>query len=96
MSDMVQKSKHFCLKEKNRFRVIGDEGLFIHQQSAEIVAVNGVGAFLAESLKQPTSVETLVQLLQQQYDVTASEAEKDICEFLEQLLEAGLVQEGGS
>jgi hypothetical protein len=77
-----------------RFRVVGDEGVVVRQESAEVIAVNGVGASLL-SLLDGRNVAGVVDGLLAEYDVERESLRRDVERFLLELREAGVVEPAG-
>lgn len=75
---------------------IADEFIAVPVGS-EIVAFNGIvalsepAAYLLKQMKEPKSLEELVVLITEEYDVDKYTAEKDVKDIVEKLLEMGLV-----
>lgn len=75
---------------------IADEFIAVPVGS-EIVAFNGIvalsepAAYLLKQMKEPRSLEELVVLITEEYDVDKYTAEKDVKDIVEKLLEMGLV-----
>lgn len=63
----------------------------------EVLSFNGVvvlsepTVYLLRKLKEPKSVEDLVDLLIEEYDVDRSDAEKDVNNIVKELLSMGLI-----
>lgn len=52
---------------------------------SQMAVLNEVGSFLWELLQEEQTVDTMLQALTGEYEVTREEAEADICEFLDHL-----------
>lgn len=59
------------------------------------VQLNETAAFLWKQLASPRSVEDLTAALLEEFDVSKEEAEKDVTEFLEQLIRENMVSSDG-
>lgn len=55
------------------------------------VQLNETAAFLWKQLETPKNVEELTAALLEEFDVSQDEAEKDVAEFLEQLIQENMV-----
>ena len=55
--------------------------------------LNGPGAFLWENLEKETTEDNLIRKLLSEYDVDETVAKNDVSAFLENLREAGLLDE---
>jgi len=76
-----------------RYRIIGDEAVVVRQQAAEVVVLNEVAARILQLLDAHTGTDVLLQKLQQEFDVEPEQLQKDVQAFLQQLLEAGIIEE---
>ncbi len=79
-------------------RVIGDETVLVpirrHAANLESVFVtNEVGKAIWDSLVSPQTIERIVEGIVETFDVTAKEARDDAIGFLNQLVEARLIEE---
>lgn len=88
-----------CLtKDKNLVtRTIGGETLIVPIRSGVadlecIYALNEVGSRVWELLNEHTPVQTILEAICSEYDVTPDEAARDISELLSSLQAAGLVR----
>ena len=59
------------------------------------VQLNETAAFLWKQLETPKSAEDLTTALLEEFDVSQDEAEKDVTEFLEQLIQENMVSIDG-
>lgn len=59
------------------------------------VQLNETAAFLWKQLETPKSAEDLTAALLEEFDVSQDEAEKDVAEFLEQLIQENMVSIDG-
>ena len=63
----------------------------------EVLSFNGVvvlsepTAYLLRELKEPKSIEDLIALLIEEYDIDKSDAEKDVNNIVRELLRIGLI-----
>ena len=76
-----------------RFRVVGDEGVIVRQDSAEVVAVNEVGASVLALLDSKRTIGDVLEQLFQEYDVDPESLRTDVMRFIDELSSAGLVEE---
>ena len=56
-----------------------------------IITLNDTGAYLWQQLQQERSETELVQLLLEEYDVTAERAQEDVAAFIDDLKKADLL-----
>jgi hypothetical protein len=76
-----------------RFRVVGDEGVLVRQEAAEVIAVNEVGASVLALLDSGRSVGKILDALLEQYEVDRASLSSDVFRFLAELREAGVLEE---
>ena len=76
-----------------RFRVMGDEGVFVLQEAGEVLVVNAVGAFIVEQLQAERSVEEIVIAITDRYAVDQDRARADAKSLLDALLGAGAIRQ---
>jgi len=76
-----------------RFRVMGDEGVFVLQEAREVLVVNQVGAFIVKELEGARSLDELVAAITERYDVDSKRARADASSLLASLLKAGAIKQ---
>ncbi len=59
---------------------------------ASIYSFNGTGSLIWERLQSPIGLAELLSAVEQEYDVAPEQAEKDVKQFLDDMLVAGLVE----
>ncbi len=69
-----------------------DEAVVLHLGKGVYYGLNPVGATVWNALQEPKTVEQLVRLVTNEYQVPAGECERDLLELLTRLQEAGLVE----
>ena len=79
-------------------RVIAGETLIVPVRGgvgdlASIYSLNELGSFLWRQLQPAKTCEELVNLVLDEYDVTAEMAEQDVRVFLDKINDAGLIRE---
>ena len=84
-------TKRYRLDPHARFRVLDDEGIFVLQESGEVLVVNEVAALVVEQLQAGRSVEEAVNAITERFDVGAEQARVDTAALLETLIEAGAI-----
>ncbi len=75
-----------------RFRVVGDEGVLVRQSSGEAIVVDEIGAKILELLREGQTAGELVRRLETEYEVEPRRLAEDVDRFLDELLEAGVVE----
>lgn len=76
-----------------RFRVVGDEGVVVRQDSAEVIAVNDVGASVLSLLDAQRTLGQIFKELLLEYEIDRESLRKDVVDFLGELVSAGVVEE---
>lgn len=76
-----------------RFRVVGDEGVVVRQDSAEVIAVNDVGASILSLLDKRRTLGDLIEELLLEFEVDRESLRRDVVRFLSDLASAGVVEE---
>lgn len=92
--------EQFVLHPHARFRVIDDEGIFVLQESGEVLVVNRVAASVVTGVRQGASKDELVATLVGRFDVGEDRARQDVECLLRDLVAAGALvaasPEGGA
>lgn len=78
-----------------RFRIVGGEGVVLHQGNREVLVVSEVGGRVLQLLDGAVPVGEVVARLQEEYEVEEERLRRDVLDFLRQLQEAGVVQVTG-
>jgi hypothetical protein len=73
-------------------RVLGDETIVLHLPTSTYLTINGVGSRLFELLAEDRSVDELVSVIVEEYEVDAGVARRDIDGFLGGMRTAQLLQ----
>lgn len=83
----------YRLSPRCRFRVIGDEGVVVRLDGAEVVAINGIGASVLELLREgKLSFAEVGKAISSKFDIDASTAANDAAAFATELEAAGIVE----
>jgi hypothetical protein len=85
----------FRLNERALFRLIDQEAVILNLDSGKYFGLNVVGSRVWELLTESRSMAAICQILASEYDVDQAALETDLSELLDDLLEAGLIAEGG-
>ncbi len=75
-----------------RFRNIGGEGIVVMQSSAEVLVVSEVGARMLELIESDSAVGGILAALTAEYDVDGAVLERDALSYLQQLLDANVIE----
>jgi hypothetical protein len=85
--------KKFPIKTKDTaHRVLGDEAVVVNFQNSFFYNFNLVGTFIWERCDGQHSLEQVTAMVMDEYDVTPREAARDCREFIESLIEEGLLR----
>ncbi|MBK8170306.1 MAG: PqqD family protein [Sandaracinaceae bacterium] len=94
---MIELAQPYRLSSRCRFRVVGDEGVVVRLDGAEVVALNGIGAAMLELMRDGTrTLGDVAACIVERFDVDKLVAEQDASEFARELEEAGIVEKAGS
>jgi len=76
-----------------RFRHVGGEGVIVHQDAGEIMAVNGTGAMVFELADGKHTLDEIVSAVAERYpEQNREQLTADVVAFADQLLEAGALE----
>lgn len=76
-----------------RFRNVGGEGVIVHQDAGEVMAVNATGAMMFELVDGERSLEIIAaEIADQHPDQEADQVLADVLAFADALLEAGALE----
>ena len=75
-----------------RFRRVGDEGVVVQQSSAEVLVVNDTAARLIELSNGVRTIGDCAGLIEADYGVQHDVIERDLVQFAEQLVAAGVAK----
>jgi hypothetical protein len=89
---MLSDETTYRARTEVRFRTVGAEGVVVRQDTAEVIAVNDVGASILALLRTEQSVGEIVDALLLEYEIDRDTLRRDVETFLTQLEEAGVVE----
>lgn len=72
-------------------KIMEDEAVLVHPQRGKVKVLNGVGAFIWQSLDGRKNAAELAADVTARYEVTRGKAEQDTLKFLESLLARELI-----
>jgi hypothetical protein len=78
------------------FREIGGETVILNLKTERYLGLDEVGTRIWEVLQATGSVESTLKILLEEYDVEPSLLERDLNEFIDKLIENGLVTTRGT
>ncbi len=82
----------FKHRDDIRYRIIDSEAVVIRQEAGEVLGLNQVGARLIGLIDSKTPVGGLLKNLHDEFDVDPDALERDVLGFLEELVEAGVIE----
>ena len=92
---MVSINSQIFTKKDIPWRIIEEEALLVDVHKGEVVHLNEVAAevwkVINEKKDEKTSVKELIEHICSQFEVDENTAEKDILDFVNELVEKGLV-----
>lgn len=74
-----------------RFRVVGDEGIIVSQDQAEVIAVNEVGARVLSLVDGERTLGEILTSVGEEFDVSSETLERDTRPFLSELVDSGVL-----
>ena len=69
------------------FRVVDGEGVVVLAQDGQVQVVNPVGARVLELVDGVAGVRDIASKIMAEYEVPASEAQRDVAEFVEAMVD---------
>ena len=71
---------------------VDDEVVMMSMQQGEYYGLDSIGSRIWELFAKPNSVENIIGTLMQEYDVDRKTCEKDVQEFIQKLVDKGLLK----
>ncbi len=73
------------------FNIIDGEVVIMSIAKNNFYGIDEIGSHIWELLKKPKSVEEIITIMEQNYEVDRTTCQKDVIEFLEEILAQGLI-----
>ncbi len=73
-------------------RRLGEEMIILSEEGDELHVLNELGTFLWQSFDGTRSLETILDLVSSEYDITREAAERDLLSFVEELRRKDLIE----
>ena len=89
---MIESASTFRTRADARYRNIGGEGIVVRQAAGEVLVLNEVGVRVLDLLASGTAVAGVVTTLKSEYDIDAATIERDVLAYVQDLLDAGIVE----
>jgi hypothetical protein len=77
---------------KTAYRILAEEAIVINFDSSFFYNLNPVGTFIWERCDGSHSIDEIAAALAQEYEVEPEEAARDCREFIQELLDQGLLE----
>jgi Coenzyme PQQ synthesis protein D (PqqD) len=74
------------------YRTVGDEAVLLNVKKQSYFGLDSVGARMWTALNESSSMQTALESLLAEYDVSEPQLRKDLEAFVEKLIEQGLVE----
>ena len=91
---MTESDSVFRPRADARYRNIGGEGIVVRQAAGEVLVLNDVGVRVLDLLAAGNAVSAVVTTLNAEYDVDGATLERDVRHYVQELLDAGIVEGG--
>jgi hypothetical protein len=88
-------SLHYSRHANVRMTALEGEGVVLHLDSRRYFTLNATGLALLEALAEPRTIEELVHVLTDRFEVSANDAAATARAFLDQCVTAGVVSATG-
>ena len=80
-----------AMNSRVRYRAVGEDGVLVHLDNAEVMVVNEVGLFLVQQLSQSRTTQQLVDAVVGEFNVEPGRASADVDSYISQLRERELI-----
>jgi hypothetical protein len=94
--DKINPSAVYKRGDDIRYRIIDEEAVVIRQNEGEVLGINKTGARLLDLIDGERTVLDLVETMASEFSADRQELERDVPEFLEELRDAGIIEEASS
>lgn len=91
-TQQITLEKAIVQREGNIVSDMDGEKVMLSVQKGKYYNLGKLGGEIWDLMKEPVTIQELVTTLQSQYDVEQTECEKQVTDFINQLLEQGLVK----
>jgi hypothetical protein len=71
---------------------LGGEVVLLEPEAGTYYSLNEVGAFIWEMIRDPVSVESIAQKVEEAFDVDPAQCRQDVVRLLSELVEHGLAE----
>jgi hypothetical protein len=91
MAEITLQSR-LALDPRARFRRFESDGIVIQQKTAEALVVSDVATRLLEMTDGTRTLQDCVSAIQSEFDAPAEVIERDVLQFVHELVNSGVVQ----
>ena len=88
---MVAKYDIVSVSQSQVYTTLGSEAVVLELQASNYFGMNEVGTAVWNFLQQPREVSDVIEHIVNNYEVSADQAEVEILNFLQNLVDKGLV-----
>jgi hypothetical protein len=92
-SPAITASTVFCRCGDIRYRIIDDEAVVVRQEAGEVLGLNQTAARLLDLIDAKSTVSDLIDTLAKEFTIERTALERDVMSFLQELLNAGVIEE---
>ena len=78
--------------KRHRWTSLDDEVILLHESKSTYYTLEGVAIRAWELLQEPRTVDQVVQVLTQEYDVPAEQCRRDLVDCVRDLIRHGFVE----
>ena len=75
-----------------RYRNIGGEGVVVRQTAGEVLVLNEIGVRVLVLLETTLPVSGLLDALDAEYEIDRPTLERDVLAYLQELMDAGVIE----
>ena len=89
---MSERNPCYRVRKAVRFRIVDREAVVVRQDSGEVMVLNEVGARVLVLLAEGLSPDEIARRISEEFEVTPEQADEDVKLYLNELMEAGLIE----
>jgi hypothetical protein len=75
-----------------RYRNVGSEGIVVRQAAGEVLVLSEVGARVLDLIESGAPFGRLLTTLAAEYEIGEAILERDVIDYLHEVLEAGIIE----
>lgn len=89
---MSDRNPCYRIRKAVRYRIVDREAVVVRQDSGEVMVLNEVGARVLALLDEGLSPTQIAGRIPEEFEVTPEQADEDVKLYLNELMEAGLIE----